>query len=79
MNNVTQALPTRQMAARDAAMMRWYPAMSLAFIHRLRLRRPGWPLIAGGHGSAPAAREAAAVYWHGQLLRRLAVRQGDAA
>lgn len=51
MSTVTHVLPPRQLAAGEAAMMRWYPAMSLAFIQRWRLHRPGWPLIAcGGRG-----------------------------
>lgn len=48
MNIVTQTLPPRQMAAARAALMRWYPTMSLRLIDALRLHRPGYPLMAGG-------------------------------
>lgn len=48
MSTVTQPLPPRQMAAARAALMRWYPTMSLRMIDALRQVRPSFPLIAGG-------------------------------
>lgn len=45
MITVPQALPPRQMAAARAALMRWYPNMSLRMVDAIRLHRPGYPLV----------------------------------
>jgi hypothetical protein len=36
------------MAAGQAALMRWYPSMSLRMVDAIRLHRPGYPLIVCG-------------------------------
>lgn len=56
MSTLPQALPPRQMAAARAALMRWYPTMSLRLIDALRLHRPGYPLMAGGKAKQGRAR-----------------------
>ncbi|MGN6234973.1 hypothetical protein [Dyella sp.] len=45
MNTVPQAIPPRQMAAAEAALLRWYPTMPLRLARAIRTRRPGYPLI----------------------------------
>lgn len=54
MNTVSQPPAARHLRAADAALMRWYPSASLALIHRVRAKRPGYPLISGGKGRASA-------------------------
>ena len=48
MPTVTHTKATRQLAAAQCALMRWYPAMPLRLIDAIRVHRPGYPLIAGG-------------------------------
>lgn len=48
MGTVTHLHRSRQMAAGQAALMRWYPSMSLRMVDAIRLRRPGYPLIICG-------------------------------
>lgn len=45
MSTVPQALPPRQMAAAEAALLRWYPTMPLRMARAIRMRRPGYPLL----------------------------------
>ncbi|WP_165418406.1 hypothetical protein [Dyella amyloliquefaciens] len=54
MTTVSQPPTARHLRAADAALMRWYPRASLGLIHRVRARRPGYPLIDGGKGRAAA-------------------------
>jgi hypothetical protein len=56
MTTLPQALPPRQMAAARAALMRWYPTMSLRLIDALRLHRPGYPLMVGGKAKQGSVR-----------------------
>jgi len=54
MSTVLQVVPPRQLRAAEAALLRWYPAAPLCLIDRIRLHRPGWPVIQGGKGRAHA-------------------------
>lgn len=45
MSTVPQALPPRQMAAAEAALLRWCPTMPLRLARAIRTRRPGYPLL----------------------------------
>lgn len=48
MNTVTQSPAPRQMKAAVAALMLWYPNMSLRLIEAIRRGRPSYPLVNGG-------------------------------
>lgn len=54
MATVLHVVPRRQLRAAEAALLRWYPAAPLCLIDRIRLHRPGWPVIQGGKGRAHA-------------------------
>lgn len=54
MNTVLHVVPPRQLRAAESALLRWYPRAPLCLIDRLRLHRPGWPVIQGGKGRALA-------------------------
>ena len=54
MNTVLHVVPPRQLRAAESALLRWFPHAPLALIDRLRLHRPGWPVIQGGKGRALA-------------------------
>lgn len=56
MPTVTQPPRSRQLAAAQCALMRWYPFMPLRLIDALRLHRPGYPLILGGLAKQGRAR-----------------------